>query len=45
VRVGDLLDQALGQLGHAFAELLHRLLEVFDLGLGVGVKLVEDGGG
>jgi len=41
VGVGDLLDQSLGQLRHALLKLLHSLLEVVDLRLGVGVKLVE----
>src|SRR5262249_18698618 len=44
VGVGDLLDQPLGQLGHALLELCDGLLEVVDFRLGVGVELIEERG-
>jgi hypothetical protein len=44
VSLGNLLDQPLGQLRLSRLELVDRLLEAFDLRLGVGVELIEERG-
>ena len=41
MRVADDVGQAAGELWHTLLELVDRLLEVGDVGLGAGVELVE----